>query len=52
MLLFPVFQEEKLNWIVDNAVDYKGCPADGSKTGGWVSASLILGLPFHFDVLL
>ncbi|KAI9117251.1 hypothetical protein K1719_011417 [Acacia pycnantha] len=35
---------EKLNWIVNNAVDYKGCPAEGSKTGGWVSASLILGI--------
>ncbi|XP_010254380.1 PREDICTED: protein NRT1/ PTR FAMILY 6.2 isoform X2 [Nelumbo nucifera] len=29
---------------VADAVDYKGFPADKSKTGGWVSAALILGI--------
>lgn len=38
--------EEKLSWIVSDAVDYKGSPADRSKTGGWVPAALILGLSF------
>lgn len=36
--------EEKLSWIVSDAVDYKGSPADRSKTGGWVPAALILGI--------
>lgn len=34
----------KLSWIVSDAHDYKGCPADRSKTGGWVPAALILGV--------
>lgn len=29
---------------MDWAVDYKGYPADKSKTGGWVTAALILGI--------
>eukprot|EP01018_Ginkgo_biloba_P013802 Gb_25158 [translate_table: standard] len=29
--------------IVDTR-DYKGCPADKAKTGGWVAAALILGI--------
>ncbi|KAF8042747.1 hypothetical protein BT93_A1162 [Corymbia citriodora subsp. variegata] len=36
--------EEKLSWSVSDAVDYKGLPADRSKTGGWVPAVLILGI--------
>lgn len=39
----PIFQE-KMSWTVSDAVDYKGFPADRSKTGGWVPAALILGL--------
>lgn len=33
-----------MSWIVTEAVDYKGFPADRSKTGGWIPAALILGL--------
>lgn len=29
--------------VVADAVDYKGFPADRTKTGGWVPAALILG---------
>jgi hypothetical protein len=29
---------------VTDAFDYKGFPAERSKTGGWTSASMILGL--------
>lgn len=29
---------------VSDAVDYKGFPADKSKTGGWIPAALILGI--------
>ncbi|KAK1302821.1 Nitrate transporter 1.4 [Acorus calamus] len=43
-----------MSWAtVADAVDYKGFPADKSKTGGWVSAALILdrfalmSLPSH-----
>jgi len=36
-----------MSWTVGDAVDYKGFPADRSKTGGWVPAALILGL-LHF----
>ncbi|XP_024967610.1 protein NRT1/ PTR FAMILY 6.2 [Cynara cardunculus var. scolymus] len=36
--------EGKVSLIVDGAVDYKGNPADRSKTGGWVPAALILGI--------
>ena len=28
--------------IVSDAFDYKGAPADRAKTGGWVSAAMIL----------
>ncbi|KAG8375994.1 hypothetical protein BUALT_Bualt09G0016900 [Buddleja alternifolia] len=37
-------QEEKMSMQVEDAVDYKGFPADRSKTGGWVPAALILGI--------
>lgn len=37
-------KEGKMSWTVADAVDYKGFPADRSKTGGWVPASLVLGL--------
>ncbi|XP_074273948.1 protein NRT1/ PTR FAMILY 6.2 [Silene latifolia] len=37
-------QEGKLSWVVADAQDYKGAPADRSKTGGWVPAALILGI--------
>lgn len=33
-----------MSWTVADAFDYKGFPADRSKTGGWVPAALILGL--------
>ncbi|XP_017249099.1 protein NRT1/ PTR FAMILY 6.2 isoform X1 [Daucus carota subsp. sativus] len=36
--------EDKMSWTVPDAVDYKGYPADRSKTGGWVPAALILGI--------
>ncbi|KAH7572390.1 hypothetical protein JRO89_XS04G0248100 [Xanthoceras sorbifolium] len=39
-----VTQEGKMSWTVADAVDYKGFPADRSKTGGWVPAALILGI--------
>lgn len=55
--MFPVFiyllsfltfeyasQDGKMSSSVADAVDYKGFPADRSKTGGWVPAALILGL--------
>ncbi|GLT78381.1 hypothetical protein SLA2020_499190 [Shorea laevis] len=29
---------------ISDAWDYKGCPADLSKTGGWISAAMILGV--------
>ncbi|KAL4318571.1 hypothetical protein GQ457_18G003460 [Hibiscus cannabinus] len=34
----------KMSWTVADAVDYKGFPADRSKTGGWVPAALVLGI--------
>ncbi|XP_058074474.1 protein NRT1/ PTR FAMILY 6.2 [Magnolia sinica] len=34
--------EGKMSLTVADAVDYKGYPADRSRTGGWVSAALIL----------
>ncbi|XLR27297.1 hypothetical protein S83_055197, partial [Arachis hypogaea] len=37
-------EEGKMSWTVADAVDYKGYPADRSKTGGWVPATLILGM--------
>ncbi|KAL5547882.1 hypothetical protein UlMin_003113 [Ulmus minor] len=37
-------EEGKMSWQVSDAVDYKGLPADRSKTGGWLPASLILGI--------
>lgn len=33
-----------MSLTVPDAVDYKGNPADRSKTGGWVPAALVLGL--------
>ncbi|KAL4296166.1 hypothetical protein GQ457_12G023740 [Hibiscus cannabinus] len=36
--------EGKMSWTVADAVDYKGFPADRSKTGGWIPAALILGI--------
>ncbi|KAK4765624.1 hypothetical protein SAY86_026714 [Trapa natans] len=36
--------EEKMSWVVVDAVDHKGLPADRAKTGGWVPAALILGI--------
>lgn len=33
-----------MSLTVADAVDYKGFPADRSKTGGWVPAALILGI--------
>jgi len=36
----PTTQEK----IVPDAYDCKGFPAERSKTGGWTSASMILGL--------
>ncbi|XP_021276465.1 protein NRT1/ PTR FAMILY 6.2-like isoform X4 [Herrania umbratica] len=36
--------ERKMSWTVADAVDYKGFPADRSKTGGWIPAALILGI--------
>ncbi|XP_061345251.1 protein NRT1/ PTR FAMILY 6.2 [Gastrolobium bilobum] len=36
--------EGKMSWTVADAVDYKGFPADRSKTGGWVPAAFILGI--------
>ncbi|XP_023739348.1 protein NRT1/ PTR FAMILY 6.2 [Lactuca sativa] len=36
--------EGKVGLTVVDAVDYKGLPADRAKTGGWVPASLILGI--------
>lgn len=38
--------EEKIVSSAANALDYKGFPADKSKTGGWLPASLILGIEF------
>ncbi|KAF2601999.1 hypothetical protein F2Q70_00025700 [Brassica cretica] len=34
--------ESKGSWTVADAVDYNGLPADKSKTGGWITAALIL----------
>jgi dipeptide/tripeptide permease len=43
--------QERLAWgadggdsLVQDAVDYRGCPADKSSTGGWVAAALALGI--------
>lgn len=44
-------QEEKMSWTVADAVDYKGFPADKSRTGGWVAAALILGI-IHLSTFL
>jgi len=38
-----------MSWTVADAVNYKGFPADRSKTGGWVPAALILGL-YDFSI--
>lgn len=37
-----------MSLTIADALDYKGFPADRSKTGGWVPAALILGLFSHF----
>uniref|UniRef100_A0A1S8ACI2 Major facilitator superfamily protein n=1 Tax=Citrus limon TaxID=2708 RepID=A0A1S8ACI2_CITLI len=37
---------EMVSWTVADAVDYKGFPADRSKTGGWVPAALSLGTAY------
>ncbi|TVT99571.1 hypothetical protein EJB05_55062, partial [Eragrostis curvula] len=45
-------QQERSAWgagdggghLVQDAVDYRGCPADKSSTGGWVAAALALGI--------
>ncbi|MCD7454247.1 hypothetical protein HAX54_024074 [Datura stramonium] len=42
-----ISQEGKISWTVADAVNYKGLPADRSKTGGWVSAALILGIEIN-----
>ncbi|KAE8664321.1 Protein NRT1/ PTR FAMILY 6.2 [Hibiscus syriacus] len=36
--------EGKMSLTVADAVNYKGFPADRSKTGGWIPAALILGI--------
>ncbi|KAI5640616.1 hypothetical protein M9H77_00470 [Catharanthus roseus] len=36
--------EEKMSSTVSDAVDYKGYPAEKSKTGGWIPAAMILGI--------
>lgn len=46
MKSFQWLQDGKQSLTVADAVDYKGCPANRSKTGGWVPAALILGLHF------
>ncbi|KAK6119677.1 hypothetical protein DH2020_046578 [Rehmannia glutinosa] len=38
--------EEKIVSFAANAVDHRGSPADKSKTGGWLPATLILGIEF------
>ncbi|OMO61701.1 Proton-dependent oligopeptide transporter family [Corchorus capsularis] len=35
---------EKMSLTIADAVDYKGFPADKSRTGGWVPAALSLGI--------
>lgn len=49
MAVFFFFQEEKMSWVVADAEDHKGFPADRAKTGGWVPAALILGSPFYIS---
>ncbi|XP_016459899.2 protein NRT1/ PTR FAMILY 6.2 isoform X1 [Nicotiana tabacum] len=39
--------EGKMSWTVADAVNYKGLPADRSKTGGWVPAALVLGIEIN-----
>lgn len=41
-----------MSLTVYDAVDYKGFPADKSKTGGWVPAALILGSSICFAEML
>lgn len=41
-----------VSWTVADAVDYKGFPADKSKTGGWVPAALSLGMASVASLLL
>ncbi|GLT43674.1 hypothetical protein SLA2020_176100 [Shorea laevis] len=33
-----------MSWSATDAVEYKGFPADKSRTGGWISAALSLGM--------
>ena len=40
-----------MSWTVSDAVDYKGFPADKSKTGGWLPAALVLGMILHTFLL-
>lgn len=37
-------QDIKKSWTVSDALDYKGFPADRTKTGRWLPAALILGI--------
>lgn len=37
-------EESQVDASLQDAWDYKGCPAKRSTTGGWTSAALILGL--------
>ncbi|XP_009781779.1 protein NRT1/ PTR FAMILY 6.2 [Nicotiana tabacum] len=39
--------EGKMSLTVADAVNYKGLPADRSKTGGWVPAALVLGIEIN-----
>lgn len=41
-----------MSCVVADAVDYRGLPADKSKTGGWVPAALALGLLFLLQIKL
>ncbi|PIN21607.1 H+/oligopeptide symporter [Handroanthus impetiginosus] len=38
--------EEKMACFASDAVDYRGSPANKCKTGGWLPATLILGIEF------
>nr|GMC72057.1 protein NRT1/ PTR FAMILY 6.2-like [Ipomoea batatas]GME08494.1 protein NRT1/ PTR FAMILY 6.2-like [Ipomoea batatas] len=43
-ILEIIRQESRMSCVVADAVDYRGLPADKSKTGGWVPAALALGI--------
>lgn len=36
-----------MSWTVADAVNYKGLPADRTKTGGWMPAALVLGIEIN-----